>query len=88
MTNLERRAMARVPLTREEIEACYVPAHGIAIVPSREDVRRIRESHERLRMELEGATAMLAEWDRKAAHGCVDANCDPCKQGAKTCCDT
>ncbi len=66
MKPIIRNAYRNLPLTPEQIEAMYVPAFGIAMCPSREDVRRICESHERLRMELEGAMAMVAELEAKA----------------------
>ena len=55
MTDLQRRAMARVPLT--EAEVGYLHLNN----SSRPSVLALAESHERLRMELEGATKLLAE---------------------------
>lgn len=63
MTTLRRRALARLPLSEADVEALYAVrdiahfAHGSAI----DAVRLLCESHERLRAELAGAEAMLAE---------------------------
>lgn len=60
MTNLQRNALARLPLTEAEVEACYhLKMHPA--VHTFAAVRNLCESHERLRAELEGATLLLED---------------------------
>ncbi len=55
MTPLQRAAVARTPLTDESVEALYKSfnVHGYATMDAGE-LRKLCESHERLRNELEG----------------------------------
>jgi len=57
MDRLTRNALARTPLEPEQVKAMYAwdGFHGETAV------RRLCESHERLRMELEGATRAAEE---------------------------
>lgn len=60
MTRLQRRALARLPLTADEVEALYagMTPHPAAVLLAQ--ARDLCESHERLRAERDGAAAMLA----------------------------
>ena len=53
MTDLQRRALARTPLTDVEIAAIYDRHTGVT--------RIVCESHERLRAELQGAEVMIRD---------------------------
>lgn len=57
MTDLDRRALATVALAREKVEDFYANAHDWGEAA----INALCESHERLRMELQGAEALLAE---------------------------
>ena len=65
MTPLGRRALARLALPREEVERLYAHYKPTSPQGGRLEIFRVIrdlcESHERLRAELEGAEAMLAE---------------------------
>jgi hypothetical protein len=56
MTSLQRRALATVAMSAEEVSAIYIRATAA-------DTRRLAMSHERLRMELQGAEILLAEYE-------------------------
>ena len=55
MTNLQQAALKTTPLPREVVETIYTGWRQSA------RMRALCESHERLRMELEGAEAMIAD---------------------------
>lgn len=59
MTRLQERALACLPVPEVDVETMYADAAGIEHPVIRRDVRRLLESHERLRAELAGAVAML-----------------------------
>lgn len=59
MTPLDRNALARVPLTRAEVEAIYADYPPLAGLKFVRIIRRLCESHERLRMELAGAEEII-----------------------------
>jgi hypothetical protein len=66
MTDLERRALARLPLTPAEVQAIDAD-NDPARYPSLKFVRTLRrlcESHERLRMELQGAESVIEDLQR------------------------
>jgi len=77
MTPLKRRALARLPMTEAEVSRLWAAYCGGEAESSRR-IEMLCESHERLRAELAGATAMLESAERKAAHGCTDATCTEC----------
>lgn len=65
MTELQRKALARLALTVEQVEAVYAEyrptspqGERLAIFLA---IRMLCESHERLRMELQGAEELLNE---------------------------
>lgn len=58
MTNLERKALARVPLTRGEVETAYLTSSQWNY-PMSKIIADLCESHERLRMELAGAEELI-----------------------------
>ena len=67
MTTLQKNALGRVPMTLEQVEAYYrkaKPAGAIQAV-------MVCESHERLRMELEGS-AVLHDDSAKALRQAAD----------------
>lgn len=74
MTPLQSRALATLPLPAAEVERIFDQLRGQGFVAE------LCASHERLRAELEGVTAMLEEMERKVAHGCTDANCEECSK--------
>jgi hypothetical protein len=59
MTTLERRALARVPLTKAEVEAIYADYPPLAGLKFVRVIRLLCESHERLRAELAGAEELI-----------------------------
>lgn len=64
MTDLTRRALGRVPLTEQEVADWYEWAKAWASrdsAGSRAAVKVLCESHERLRVELQGAELLLEE---------------------------
>lgn len=61
MDELQRRALARLPLSAEEMRFVYVLARRS------ETWKALCESHERLRAELEGTTALLRDAEADAA---------------------
>lgn len=65
MTELERRALARLPMTPEEVGRIYAEYKPTSEAGWRllifRVVRDLCESHERLRAELEGAEQLLRE---------------------------
>jgi len=58
MTPLQRKALACSPLTRETVESFYDGSHAGT---AEQCLKALCASHERLRMELEGAEVLLAE---------------------------
>ena len=58
MGELLRNAVARTPLDREHVQAMYAWEYNFSPIM---EVRRLCESHERLRMELESATKAANE---------------------------
>ncbi len=58
MTPLQRAALYRTPLTEAEVEALYCQFHGITEFVLERNA--LCESHERLRVELDGVEALLA----------------------------
>ena len=63
MTKLQRKALAITPLTEDKIEEIYNNHSGIngSISGLSKFVQKLCESHERLRMELQGAEKLLAD---------------------------
>jgi len=63
VTPLDRKALASLPLTADEVAGIYAVYPPPIADTSRlvSVIRRLCESHERLRAELKGAEAMLAE---------------------------
>ena len=72
MTPLTRAALATVPLKPDVVQHLHDCAHSIAT----SSVKALCVSHERLRMELEGAEKLLAEPDAKIKAAL--ALTDPC----------
>jgi hypothetical protein len=67
MTPLERNALARKPLTQDECRRIYETAHCMADdKPTVMAIKRICESHERLRMEAEGLGVVVPASARAA----------------------
>lgn len=63
MTNLEKRAMARPPLSYETVESIWDGSGPIAA----RFVKALCESHERLRAELEGSEILRADAEKELA---------------------
>lgn len=60
MTPLERLALLRNTLSREQVETIY---EGNRVkIPRNATVSSLCESHERLRMELSGAEIVITQW--------------------------
>jgi N-formylglutamate amidohydrolase len=59
MRPLHRNALARVPMTVEAIEAIY----GMTVALPCHSMRKVCESHERLRMETEGVGQLTADME-------------------------
>lgn len=57
MTKLEQNALSRCPLNKGYVEELYLLAKGLSF----HTTQVVLESHERLRMEVEGATKLLEE---------------------------
>jgi hypothetical protein len=74
MKTLQKNALGRLPLSVQEVDSLYelYRAGGLGSSPSASNVRRLCESHERLRMELEGS-AVLHDDSQKALR---QAACD------------
>jgi hypothetical protein len=66
MTPLMRRSLAGLPMTAMEIEAIHRLRIGDNSDLSRQ-IRRICESHERLRMELDGSATLIADDENRIA---------------------
>lgn len=67
MTPLHRKAFARLPLPEADVESLYA-VWDIAAYPrgsAIDAVRLLCESHERLRLELDGAGVLLADADAR-----------------------
>ncbi len=60
MNELRRKALASLPLTESQVETIYVAPH---MMPA---IKRLCESHERLRAELAGASAVIEDMRREA----------------------
>ena len=58
MTDLERRALASLPLPRETVEAFF---DGSRAGTAAQGLRALCVSHERLRVQLEGVESILGE---------------------------
>lgn len=72
MTDLQRRALARTPLTEDEVAALYdyFAPHRRASAWQDREARAVRDlcaSHERLRAELAGVQSLLADAERRVA---------------------
>lgn len=70
MTDLQRKALARLPYTEAEAENLYRGVGNATWPPSSgwpALIREILASHERLRAELNGAQTLLAEAEAEAA---------------------
>ena len=67
MTELDRKALATVPLTAHEVQVIYQVASGpLPNHPSIAHViRRLCTSHERLRRELQGAEDLLTDMEAR-----------------------
>lgn len=76
MTELNRRALARLTMSAANVELLYDAACRRTV----EDkiIRDLCESHERLRLELAGCETMLRRLERKVEHGCANFNCSIC----------
>ena len=61
MNQLQRRALARVALSKETVQSFY---DGTRSGTAEQCLAALCESHERLRAELEGAEALLADGAR------------------------
>lgn len=70
MTDLQRRSLRYVPLTKETVQSFYDGTHSGT---EKECLRALCESHERLRAELEGAEILLADHSRA---GAMAESCD------------
>ena len=57
MTPLQRNALACKPMTEAEVESIYADCSNAG--------KRMCESHERLRVELQGAEAIIADYERR-----------------------
>lgn len=67
MTRLQKDALGRDVLPQATVEAIAHAADRHPLADRMRDIRRLCESHERLRMELEGAMVMLADKGHKWA---------------------
>lgn len=65
MTDLKRKALARLPLPSDEVEVLYKTVS--ATLPEWAMYRVALESHERLRAELAGATVLIEEAEKREA---------------------
>lgn len=59
MTELEKRALVRPPLSYEAVESVWLN--------SGKEVMKLCESHERLRAELEGSESLRADAEKELA---------------------
>ena len=60
MTTLHRNALATLPLSVSDVEDIYKKARQIP-------VQKICESHERLRLEMEGSELLLSDAEKEVA---------------------
>ena len=65
MTNLEKRALARVPLSYETVESFW---DGSRSGTAEQCLKALCESHERLRAELEGSEILRADAEKEVVN--------------------
>lgn len=67
MTDLRRKALAYLPMSPDAVEMMYIAAAHAEHPLVKIDIKRMCESHERLRAELEGAEVLIDDGERRFA---------------------